>query len=132
MKLDRAEERFLREHEMARLVTIGPAGLPHIVPVGYVYHSTAFWVATDYGTRKYRNLQENKNAGLLVDVGEDSTRGVMVQGKAEIFDRGSEFRGIYPVFYKKFGWVRADPWDEGEAPFIRITPLHWVSWGLRR
>ncbi len=37
---------------------------------------------------------------------------------------------IYAVFHKKFGWVRADPWKEGEAPFIRIKPWWKVSWGL--
>jgi nitroimidazol reductase NimA-like FMN-containing flavoprotein (pyridoxamine 5'-phosphate oxidase superfamily) len=125
------EERFFRRHEVARLATIGPKGLPHIVPVCYVYHSGAFWVATDYETRKYRNLQENKNVALLVDMGEWSTTGIMIQGKATIFEKGPEFREVYPIFFKKFDWVRADPWEEGEAPFLRIEPVRKVSWGLK-
>jgi nitroimidazol reductase NimA-like FMN-containing flavoprotein (pyridoxamine 5'-phosphate oxidase superfamily) len=131
LEFRRAEERFLRDNEVARLATVGPDGLPHVVPVCFIYSSGAFWVATDYGTRKFGNLQRNRKVALLVDVGQYSNRGVLIQGKARIFKKGSEFRGIYKVFFKKFDWVRADPWMEGEAPFIRIEPSWKVSWGLR-
>ena len=125
-----AEERFLRENELARLTTVGPDGLPHIVPVCYIYSSGALWVATDYKTRKYRNLKKNKKVALLVDVGQYSNHGIMIQGKARVLEKGLEFRAIYEAFFKKFDWVRADPWKEGEAPFIRIEPSWKVSWGL--
>lgn len=89
------------------------------------------WVATDYATRKYRNLQKNKNVALLVDVGGYSRSGILIQGRATIFEKGPEFREIYPVFYKKFDWVRADPWKENEAPFLHIEPSRKISWGLK-
>ena len=31
---------------------------------------------------------------------------------------------------EKFEWVKDQPWDENEAPFIQITPIHKTSWGL--
>ncbi len=132
MELGRVEDRFLRDNEVVRLATVGPDGLPHVVPVCYIYSSGAFWVATDYRTRKYRNLQKNKKVASLVDVGQYSNRGILIQGKARIFEKRPEFRGIYTAFHKKFDWVRADPWKEGEAPFIRIEPSRKVSWGLKR
>ena len=63
-------------------------------------------MATDYGTRKYRNLQRNDKVALLVDAGSASNRGILVQGRAKTFDRGPEFREIYDVFHRKFDWVR--------------------------
>jgi hypothetical protein len=81
-------------------------------------------VATD----QYRNLQKNGRVTLLVDVGHDSSRGLLVQGRAKIFEKGSEVGKIYAVFYKKFAWVRAAPWKESEAPFIRIKPTRKASW----
>ncbi len=57
-------------------------------------------------------------------------KAVLVIGEASILKKGPEYRDIYQKFYKKFAWVRSAPWSEGEAPFIVITPVKKVSWGL--
>ena len=132
MEFTRAEKRFIDDNDVARFATVGPDGIPHVVPVCYVHSSDAFWVATDYGTRKYRNLQRNDKVALLVDAGSASNCGILVQGRAKTFDRGPEFREIYDVFHRKFDWVREMPWKEGEAPFVRIEPIRKVSWGLKQ
>jgi uncharacterized protein len=54
----------------------------------------------------------------------------VVQGTAEIIEKGGEFINLYKKFYKKFEWVRKDPWKKGEAPFIKIKIFKKVSWGL--
>ena len=131
VKFTRVEERFLQDNEIAKLATVGPDLIPHVVPVCYVYMAGTFWVATDYETRKFRNLKRNHGIALLVDVGAYSNRGIMTQGRAEIIEEGQAFSKIYRVFFKRFDWVRAEPWKEGEAPFLRIKPLRKVSWGLR-
>ena len=128
LKFSRAEKHFLGENEVGRLATVGPDDMPHVVPVCYLYTSGDLWVATDYGTRKYRNLQKNDRVALLVDVGYDSNRGLLLQGRAKIFEKGPQFRKIYAVFFKKFAWVRDAPWKEGEAPFIKIRPTWKASW----
>jgi len=132
LKFTWAEKQFIDDNDVARIATVGSDGLPHVVPVCYVHNSGAFWVATDYRTRKYRNLQENNKVALLVDVGDASNRGILVQGRAKIFDKDPEFRKIYDVFHEKFDWVRATPWKEGEAPFVRIEPMRKASWGLKQ
>lgn len=129
MKFAREEERFLEENEVGRLATICPDGMPHVVPVCYIYRSGALWVAVDYDSKKYRNLLPNNKVALIVDAGYDSNRGMLVQGRARIFEKGLEFRKAYAAFHKKFNWVRAAPWKEGEAPFIKIEPTRKASWG---
>lgn len=50
MKFTIEEERFLKDNEVGRLATISENGLPHVVPVCYIYRSGSLWIATDYGT----------------------------------------------------------------------------------
>lgn len=125
-----AEKRFLEKNEIARLATISADGMPHVVPVSYVFRDGIFLIAVDYQTKKYRNILRNTLVALVVDT-VSPNRGVMVQGHAEIFEKGLEFRRAYEVFHKKFSWVRADPWKEGEVPFIRIKASTKASWSFR-
>jgi nitroimidazol reductase NimA-like FMN-containing flavoprotein (pyridoxamine 5'-phosphate oxidase superfamily) len=130
LKFSEAEERFLMRNELGRLATVCPDGTPHVVPVCYIYRAGTFLVAIDYETRKYHNLLKNNNVAFVVDVYKPGRgiRGVLVQGTSTILESGVGFREAYALFYKKFSWVRADPWKEGEAPFIRIEPTHKSSW----
>jgi len=114
---------------VGRLATVGSDGLPHVVPVCYLFEGGVFYVATDYGTRKYRNVRENPRAALVVDTYRPH-RAVMVQGEVEVLERGEEFRRIRQRFYERFDWARKDPWEEGEAPILKLRPLRKVSWGL--
>jgi nitroimidazol reductase NimA-like FMN-containing flavoprotein (pyridoxamine 5'-phosphate oxidase superfamily) len=130
VRFSEAEERFLMRNEVGRLATVCPDGTPHVVPVCYIYRAGAFLVATDYETRKYHNLLTNNNVAFVVDVYKPGRgiRGVFIQGMSTILETGTDFREAYALFYKRFSWVRADPWKEGEAPFVRIEPSHKSSW----
>jgi nitroimidazol reductase NimA-like FMN-containing flavoprotein (pyridoxamine 5'-phosphate oxidase superfamily) len=117
-------------NELGRLATVCPDGTPHVAPVCYIYRAGRFLVATDYETKKYHNLLKNNNVAFVVDVYKPGRgiRGVFIQGTSTILESGVDFREAYALFYKKFSWVRADPWKEGEAPFIRIELTHKSSW----
>ena len=126
----KSEESFLRRMEIGRLATISSDGAPHVVPVSYLFKDNSFLIAVDYNTRKLRNIRRNRRTALVVDTLRPN-RGILIQGNAKLMQKGAEFRRAYSQFYKAFGWVRADPWKEGEAPFIRITPTSKASWGFR-
>jgi nitroimidazol reductase NimA-like FMN-containing flavoprotein (pyridoxamine 5'-phosphate oxidase superfamily) len=131
MKFNTEEERFLKDNEVGRLATICADGMPHVVPVCYIYRSGSLWIATDYETKKYQNLLSNNKAALIVDSGYDSNRGILIQGRVEIYEGGPEFRKVYAAFYRKFKWVRATPWKEREVPFLKIEPDRKACWGPR-
>lgn len=122
------ELRFINKHELCRLATCYK-GKPHVVPVCYIFKDGCFYIASDYDTRKFRNVKSNRNVCLVIDEYKPN-KAIMVDGIAEILEHGDEFRSIYSIFYDRFDWVRADPWDEYEAPFIKIKPIRKVSWGL--
>ena len=131
VKFSKKEEKFLLENEVGRVAT-SHNDIPHITPVSYIYENNWFFIATDYDTRKYKNLKANKNIALAVDIYNSSVenKAVVIQGTVDIVERGEEFKKLYQKFDKKFEWVRNDPWKEGEAPFIKVTPFSKISWGL--
>jgi nitroimidazol reductase NimA-like FMN-containing flavoprotein (pyridoxamine 5'-phosphate oxidase superfamily) len=131
IRFTKTEEEFLKRSEICRIAT-SHNDIPHVIPVNFIYWDGLFYFATDYDTRKYKNLQNNKNISLVIDVYGSSTenKAIEIQGTAEIIERGNEFKKLYDMFYQNFAWVRQDPWREEEAPFIKVKPLHKVSWGI--
>ena len=102
-----------------------------MVPVSYIFEDGVFYVATDFETRKYENIKENDKVALAVDVYSPiGNEAVCIQGRAEIIEKGKKFARLYKIFHRRFEWVRQDPWEEGEAPFIKVTPTGKVSWGI--
>ncbi len=126
-----AEKRFLKHHEVCRVAT-SHNDTPHVTPVNFVFDDGFFYFATDYDTKKYRNLAKSKKSALVVDVYNSSVdnKAIIVQGVVEFVERGEEFKKLYDIFYEKFDWVREEPWKEGEAPFVKVKPLHKASWGF--
>jgi nitroimidazol reductase NimA-like FMN-containing flavoprotein (pyridoxamine 5'-phosphate oxidase superfamily) len=116
--------------EEARIAT-SHADVPHVKPVSFIYHDGVIFVATDYTTRTFKNIKINPKVSVVIDVYKPKKhKAICVQGKTEIVEQGSEFLNIYKIFEKKFSWVRDDPWQENEAPFIRIIATNKKSWGI--
>jgi nitroimidazol reductase NimA-like FMN-containing flavoprotein (pyridoxamine 5'-phosphate oxidase superfamily) len=128
VNLSDKELEFINRNEICRLATCSN-GKPHVVPVAYIFLNGYFYIATDYNTKKFKNIMRNRNVCLVIDTYKPN-RAVMIEGIAEIIEHGDEFKHVYSIFYERFVWVRRDPWKEGEAPFVKIKPLHKVSWGL--
>src|SRR6266566_2700380 len=82
------------------------------------------------GTRILKNLRENPHAALLVDSA-GTQKLLLISGPVEIIEKGGEYQRLYKLFYSKLSWVKRDPWKEGEAPFIKVTPSFKAGWGLK-
>lgn len=130
MKFTEKEKKFLGSIEEARLATTNNS-MPHVKPVSFIFLDDVFYIATDYSTRAYKNVKKNPKAAISVDIYKPGGhKAVLVQGKIEIIENGSEFKNIYEKFFEKFEWVRHDPWKEGEAPFLKLIPVTKTSWGM--
>ncbi len=124
------EVEFLQNMEECRVAT-SHDNTPHVKPVSYIYENETVLVATDYDTRMYKNLLKNCKAAVSIDIYKNKGhKAVCLQGKVEIIENGEEFSRIYKKFHEKFEWVRDQPWEENEAPFIKIVPFSKSSWGL--
>lgn len=124
------ESEFLKENEGCRIATC-TNDVPHIAPVSYYFEDGFFYFATDYETKKYANLKKNNKIAISVDLYlPGQHKAVVVQGSTTFIEKGPQFKKLYEIFFKKFAWVREDPWKEEESPFIKITPKTKISWGL--
>jgi nitroimidazol reductase NimA-like FMN-containing flavoprotein (pyridoxamine 5'-phosphate oxidase superfamily) len=131
LRYTKNEEKFLLENEACRMAT-SHNDIPHITPVTYIYKDGFFFIATDYNTRKYKNIKANKKIALSMDIYDSSVenKAIIIQGDVDIIERGQEFKDLYQIFNTRFEWVRKDPWKEGEAPFLKIKPFKKVTWGI--
>ena len=130
IKFNLKEVEFLNTLEEARIAT-SHKDIPHVKPVSFIKIDESIVIATDYNTRTYSNIKSNQNVGIVIDVYKSGGhKAVCIQGKAEIIENGKEFKKFYDIFYKKFQWVRKEPWKENEAPFLKIIPNTKISWGL--
>ena len=131
LRFTQKEEKFLLENEACRMAT-SHNDIPHISPVTYIYKDGFFFIATDFNTRKYKDIKANKKIALSVDIYDSSVenKAIIIQGDVDIIERGQEFKDLYQIFNARFEWVRRDPWKEGEAPFLKIKPFKKVTWGI--
>lgn len=98
-----------------------------MVPVVYAMDDQDVIVAVDYGTKKLKNLRENKRVALIVDDYEPN-HAVMIEGDCEILERGKEYLRLLQVLYDRFEFYRSNPWNEGESPILKIRPTKTVAW----
>jgi len=130
IEFNQKEIEFLNTLEEARIAT-SHNDIPHVKPVSFVKINDDIIIATDYKTRTYTNIKFNPNVGIVIDIYKSGEhKAICIQGKAEIVENGKEFQEFYNIFYKKFQWVRNEPWKENEAPFLKIMPNTKISWGL--
>ena len=130
IEFNQKELEFLESLEEARIATSHDY-IPHVKPVSYAIHNNSIIIATDYNTRTFSNVKLNSKIAIVIDLYKSgSHQAICLQGESKIVEKGKEFEKIYHIFYKKFEWVRKDPWKENEAPFLIIMPKTKSSWGI--
>jgi pyridoxamine 5'-phosphate oxidase family protein len=104
------EADYLGDCRLARVAT-SRRGQPHVEPVSYEFDGTYFYFGGWNLCRsvKFRNILGNSRVALVVDdlasVKPWRPRGIEISGIAEVQ-------------------------ENEEGTYVRITPLHKVSWGL--
>ena len=89
---------YLQSQKLGRLATVGPAGEPHVVPVGFRYNPDLD--AIDIGghniaaSKKYRDVARSGRAAFVVDdlLATDpwTPRMLEVRGRAEVLSAGGQ------------------------------------------
>ena len=119
MSFSDEEIAYLRSQPLARLATLGADDQPDVVPVGFEFDGTFFWIGgagqTVLDTRKYRNIRaRRRKVALVIDdlVSFDPfiARCVRVYGYAE-------------APFERAGMM-------GPGLYIRIAPTISWSWNM--
>ena len=127
---------MLRDARVGRLGTADAAGRPLVVPVCFAFDGAALYSAVDdkpkrtRALRRLRNVGENPQASLLVDVwDEDWTRlaWVSVEGRADVLTAGADFVRALEALRAKYPQYRTMNL-EADGAVLRVRVEHVRSW----
>jgi PPOX class probable F420-dependent enzyme len=119
---------------VARLGTVAPDGMPHLVPVVFALRDEVVYTAVDgkpKTTRRLRrlaNIERHPLVTLLVDhYVDDWTQlwWVRIDGIAAIHDEGDALHAGHDLLRAKYAQYQSVPLN---GPVIAVTVQHWSSW----
>jgi len=131
---------FLDHERTLQLASIGPDGVPHLVPMffGLIDGRIALWT---YATsQKAANLRRDPRVTCLVEAGEEygELRGVSITGRAELHD---DYDTVYRVGEALFGRYQGAMTHASRAGVeaearkrvaVFIDPVKTVTWDHRK
>jgi len=110
MSFTAEEVAYIKSQRLVRVATVAADGQPDVVPVGFEFDGTHFYIGgfDPANTRRTRNIQAgNDKVAFVIDdlvsVDPWTPRFLRVYGTAELIDRGSQ-------------------------PILKITPV--ISWSM--
>jgi PPOX class probable F420-dependent enzyme len=119
---------------VARLGTVAPDGMPHLVPVVFALRDEVVYTAVDakpkttHRLRRLANIEHNPRVSLLVDhYADDWTQlwWVRVDGIAAIHHDGDAMRTGRDLLHGKYPQYQSVPLN---GPVIAIAVQHWSGW----
>jgi len=136
MSFTAEELAYLESQPLGRIATVGPDGQPDVVPVGFEYDGTYFYIGGGIHperTRKVLNVGAgHQEIALVIDdlVSMDpwSPRFLRVYGTAEVIDRSGQFGpGTYLRITPTISWswhLAGEPADHDEEDFAPHRTIH--------
>lgn len=129
---------LLDRARVGHLATASRSGRPHVIPFCYVLEGDLVYFvvdekpkARDRTLKRIRNITENPEVALVVDVYDEDWRRleyVLVSGRAEIVGGEDEFRPILDALRTKYRQYADMRLEFGRNTLVRITPTaihHW-------
>jgi PPOX class probable F420-dependent enzyme len=125
---------FVAWERVCRVATTGAAGVPHLVPVCHVVAGGKIYFGSGDDARKVKNLRDNPRVTVTVDLYSDhwgTLKGVMVQGRARLIERGPRFRRVRDRLYRKYPqYPREAAISPADSVIVEVTPTRVFSWGF--
>lgn len=126
-------ERLCEKADAARFASVGPDGLPHVVPIAFARVDGELCFETDADAVKTRNVRATGVGAAVVDAGADDYgehRGVQWRGPARVVEDDDFVARIERAL---FGTTKSVS-DAGghERVKVALTPEREVSWDFRK
>jgi nitroimidazol reductase NimA-like FMN-containing flavoprotein (pyridoxamine 5'-phosphate oxidase superfamily) len=123
---------------LGRLATVSPQGMPHVVPVWYLWEEGCLWIHSFESTRKVRQLRQRPACALVVDVTEkiEGLTAVLIEGQADLVTAPrSEVRARAERVYRRYlspeelAAPEPQSWlDSEEGLILKIVPRRIIAW----
>ncbi|HEV7863293.1 MAG TPA: TIGR03618 family F420-dependent PPOX class oxidoreductase [Acidimicrobiia bacterium] len=131
---------FLDQERTLQLATIGPDGVPHLVPMffGLIDGRIAMW--TYAKSQKTANLRRDPRLTCLVETGAQygELRGVSITGRAELSDDYDTVYAVGEALHRRYGGEMSHASRAGvEAEAhkriaVFVEPVKTVTWDHRK
>ncbi|MFJ2606476.1 pyridoxamine 5'-phosphate oxidase family protein [Streptomyces sp. NPDC087425] len=116
----------LAQEKNVWLCTVRPDGSPHVTPVWFVFLHDTWWIGTDEGSVKVRNLATSPRVSLAL---EDGGFPVVAEGEAALH-RGPFPTDIVDAFAAKYDWdVAAPRTPHGGRVLLEVPVGRWLLAG---
>jgi PPOX class probable F420-dependent enzyme len=133
-KLSKKAADLMALERVSRLATVSAEGQPHLVPVCHVLAGGKIYIGSGDDATKVRNLKANPHVTVTVDLYSDhwaALKGVMVQGRAKLIERGPAFQRARRKLYEKYPqYPKEAAISPSDSVVIEVTPTHVFTWGL--
>ncbi len=137
---DEELEAFLAEQMVMQCATVGPRGLPHMVPLWFVADGTALSGWTYAKSQKARNLERDPRATLGIEDGVEyhELRGVMLECEVGVERDPAEVENYGLALFERYagdlndeirGMVSA---QAQKRVGLRFVPSRVVTWDHRK
>jgi nitroimidazol reductase NimA-like FMN-containing flavoprotein (pyridoxamine 5'-phosphate oxidase superfamily) len=133
-RLSKEAAEFVRWQRVCRVATASNDGMPHVVPVCHVLDDGKLYFGSGTDAKKILNLGANPRLAATIDLYTDDwkhLRGVMLQGRARIIERGPGFRKARRLLYQKYvQYPDQAALEESDSVIVELTPNHVFTWGF--
>ena len=137
---DAEVEEFLASERTLQVASIGPDGVPHLVPMWFTVIDGRIALWTYAKSQKTANLRRDPRVTCLVEAGEQygELRGVSITGRAEIHD---DYETVFNVGAALYGRYQGDMTHASRAGVaaeankrvaVYIDPVTTVTWDHRK
>jgi nitroimidazol reductase NimA-like FMN-containing flavoprotein (pyridoxamine 5'-phosphate oxidase superfamily) len=126
---------YLADQRTARVATVGPGDIPHVVPLWFVWVDGYLFVNTTRGNRTVRNLAHNPKAAATIDDGESyaTLRGTVLVGEMRDADDDPRLDEVVAAFARKyFGGNQPHFTAWRNRFFLKLEPDRISSWDFRK
>jgi len=135
---------FLREQKTVTIVSNGPEGFPHPMPMWFVHDADGTVRMTTFRkSQKVMNVKRDPRVTLMVEDGEEypELRGVVIYGRCELVDDLEAVkqtlidvttRAAAPDAAGRAAMGKAVEGTAAKRVLLRIRPVKIVSWDHRK
>lgn len=132
---DRELDVYLREGRTMRVATVDPDGMPHVVPLWFVWHDGIVFLNSTRGNPTVENMLRHERAAGVVDDGEtyDALRGVVVTGRVEVAEGDPRLAAVERAWSEKYLGGKEPPYRRWRnRVWLRLVPERTASWDFRK
>ena len=126
-------DELLANERTLRAATVSPQGLPHVVPLWFVWRDHAIWVNSLRRSRRAHDVLGGSAVALCVDTGVryEDLRGAVLYGRFTPVGDDSVLSQVKEAFARKYWGLDAIP-DLRSHEWLLLRPERVVSWDFRK